>query len=210
MKNTKEKPLSIIPPGTKYGDLPEHQPAPTVPTEIIPPGATDEFDIRASKLEKQIEERYNSDWVDIFKRLAYEITVIGLQIQEACLIVGVDYEKLTLLMQQDPVIERLIKTKDLEYKRGLLKTVNTKAKTDEKLSMELLRARYPNEYNPRKGSAGGPGEGGDDLLGIAIEFIQKSGDSSPLVHEKAGKITVVKRTSEQNADVAQTIRDLLK
>lgn len=203
MKN-KNTPTKIIPPGEKP---PEEKPVPTV---VAPLGITEDFDIRSGKLEKQIEENYNAEWVEIFRQLAYEITVIGLPIQEACLIVGVEYEKLVLLMQRDPLVERLIKTKDLEYKRKLLRTVSEKAKTDEKMSLELLKARYPDEFNPRKGSGGGGPGGGDDLLGVAIEFIQKSGDNSPLVTERSGKITVVKRTADQNADITRRISEILK
>lgn len=170
----------------------------------------DDFDIRAGALESEIAENYDEDWVRIFKRLAYEISVIGLPIKEACLIVGADHEKLAILMQRDPLIGRLIQTKDLEYKRTLLKAVSTKAKTDEKMSQWLLQARYPDEFNPRKGSGGGEPNGDNDLLGIAIEFIQKSGDTSPLVSERSGKITMVKRTGEENKNIMDRISNLLK
>lgn len=176
---------------------------------VIHEQVEDDFDIRAGKLETEISEKYNEEWVTIFKRLAYETAVIGLPLQEACMIVGVDYEKLSILMTSDPLIARLIKTKDLEYKRTLLKTVSTKAKTDEKMSQWLLQARYPDEFNPRKGSAGAGGDG-NDLLGVAIEFIQKSGDSTPLVTERSGKITMVKRTSEENKGMMKRIGELLK
>lgn len=190
---------------------PPKQVAPAVipPTEVVPPNATDDFDIRSTQLGKEIEAKYNAEWVDIFKRLAYEITVIGLQIEEACIIVGVEYEKLVLLMKQDPLIERLIKTKDLEYKRALLKTVSMKAKTDDKQAQWLLQARYPNEFNPRKGSGGGDGDN-SDVLGLAIEFIQKNGDNKPLVTER--RMMVVKKGSGvqgERTDVVQEIKDIL-
>ena len=169
----------------------------------------DDFDIRAGALESEIAEKYNEDWVKIFKRLAYEISVIGLPIKEACMIVGVEHEKLIMLMKSDPLIGRLIQTKDIEYKRTLLKAVSTKAKNDDKMSQWLLQARYPDEFNSRKGNSGGEGSGGDDLLGIAIEFIQKSGDSSPLVTERAGKVTMVKRTADENKGMMERISKLL-
>lgn len=180
---------------------------PSVAQEVEP---ADEFDIRATALESEIQEKYPK-MLDLFRRLAYEITVIGMQIQEACIIVGIEYEKLVAMMQDDPIIERLIRTKDLEYKRRLLKTVSIKAKTDDRLAMGLLQARYPDEFNPRKGAQRGDGEpGSEDLLGLAIEFIQKSGDSTPLVTEKSAKITVVKRTKSENEDIVKRIGDILK
>lgn len=179
--------------------------------EIIPTveEESDYVDIRAANIEKAIEEKYSSEWLLMFQKVVYEITVVGLQLKEACMIAGVDYDNLLILMKKDPLVDQLIKTKDLEYKRKLLKTVNQKAKTDDKVSMELLKARYPDEYNPRKGSGGG-GENGDDLLAVAIEFIQKTGDSTPLVQEKSGKITMVKRTTEENKSITNKIRDILK
>jgi hypothetical protein len=179
-------------------------------TPVIHEQLEDDFDIRAGKLESEIAEKYNEEWVNIFKRLAYETAIVGLPLPEACMIVGVDFEKLSILMKNDPIIERLIKTKNIEYKRSLLKTVSTKAKTDEKMSQWLLQARYPDEFNPRKGSAGAGGGDSSDLLGVAIEFIQKSGDSTPLVTERSGKITMVKRTTEENKEVMNKISKLLK
>ena len=167
--------------------------------EIIVPEA-DHFDIRASKLQEEIEEKYSPEYVDMFKRLAYEISVIGLPLPEACIIVGVDYDKLVMLMNKDPIIERLIKTKDLEYKRSLLKVVGTKAKTDDKMSQWLLQTRYGNEFNPRKGSGNGDNGESDDILGMAIEFIQRGGDNSPIVNERSGKITVVKQQAVGDRD----------
>lgn len=184
--------------------------APGLPAVTEPPEGRDEFEIRAADLETEIEKKYTPAMVDLFRRLAYEITVIGLQIQEACIIVGIEYDKLISMMQQDALIERLIKTKDLEYKRKLLKTVSIRAKTDDRLAMGLLQARYPDEFNPRKGAAPGGGGDNDDFLGLAIEFIQKSGDSTPLVTEKSAKITMVKRTKSENADVVKRIGDILK
>lgn len=169
----------------------------------------DEFNILSRKVELEIEENYSPQMVKAFARLAYEITIVGLQIKEACIIVGVDYEKLVVLMKQDPLIDRLMKTKDIEYKRGLMKKVSEKAKTDDKTAQWLLQARYPDEFNPRKGSGGG-GDDSNDMLGVAIEFIQKSGDNSPLVTEKSGKITMVKRTASENNDMMKRIGDMLK
>jgi len=191
--------------GKKSQALKEVPPAPPIIHEQL----EDDFDIRAGALESQIAEKYPEEWVTIFKRLAYEIAVIGLPLSEACMIVSVDQEKLAILMKNDPLVERLIKTKDLEYKRALLKTVSIKAKNDDKVSQWLLQARYPDEFNPRKGSAGAGGDT-NDLLGVAIEFVQKSGDSSPLVTERSGKITMVKRTTEQNKSVTERIAQLLK
>lgn len=170
-----------------------------------------EVDVMATSLNTELNKKYNEEFVKLLKRVAYEIAIIGLPVNEACMYVGMDFEKLTMLMQTDPLIQRLIQTKDLEYKRGLMKAVSEKAKTDDKMSQWLLERRYPDEFNSRKGTKGGGGENDADLLGIAVEFIQKSGDNAPLVNEKSGKITILKKghSTINNADVFKKIDSLL-
>lgn len=167
-----------------------------------------EVDVLATSLEVELNKKYNIEFIKILKRLAYEIAIVGLPILEACMYVGMDYEKLMVLMESDPLVNRLIQTKDLEYKRGLMLAVSEKAKTDDKMSMWLLERRYPDEFNSRKGS--GKGTGDEDLLGVAVEFIQRSGDNTPLVTEKSGKAFVLKRTSGQHDDVMKKISSILK
>lgn len=168
-----------------------------------------DVDVMATSLEVELNNKYNEDFIKLLKRVAYEIAVVGLPVREACIYVGMDYEKLIVLMKNDPLISRLIETKDLEYKRGLIKNVSERAKTDDKMSLWLLERRYPDEYNSRKGS-GRPGDGDTDLLGVAVEFIQRSGDNTPLVTEKSGKAFVIKRSQSQNNDVMKRIDQLLK
>lgn len=194
------------------GDLAIPAPLPTpsaLPSELAR-DLGDDFDIRGNKMQAEIEARYTPEWVDIFKRLAFEVSVIGLELTEACLICGVDYENLMILVKKDPLIERMIKTKNLEYKRKLLKTVSLKATTDDRLAMSLLQAKYPDEFNPRKGTGQGGGESDEDLLGIAIEFIQKSGDNTPLVTEKTGRMQIIKRSRSNAAEITKKINDILK
>lgn len=165
--------------------------------------------IKAESLEKQLNKRYNEEFVKLLKRLAYEISVVGLPLNEACMYVGIDPEKLKMVMTQDNLVSRLIETKDLEYKRGLLLSVSEKAKNDDRMSQWLLERRYPEEFSTKR--VANPGGSGDaDLLGMAVEFIQKSGDNNPLVSEKTGKITVVKRTSAENRDFMKKIESILK
>lgn len=149
-------------------------------------------DILAPSLQKELEEKYNDEFVRLLSAFAYEIAVVGLSIQEACIFVGIDYEKLALLIESDPLIKRLILTKDIEYKRDLMKVLSEKARTDDKTSTWLLERRFPDEFNPRKGSGKNSGDG-DDLVGLAVKFIQESGDNQPLVTKKSGTAFVIKR-----------------
>lgn len=169
-----------------------------------------DVDIRASSLEKELAEKYNDDFIKLLKRFSYEISVVGLPIQEACVYVGIDHERLAILIETDPLIKRLIMTKDIEYKRDLMKVLSEKAKTDDKISQWLLERRYPDEFNPRKGSGKNSGDS-DDLIGVAVEFIQKSGDNQPLVTEKSGKAFVIKRGNvpDDNREIMNKIGKIL-
>lgn len=166
-----------------------------------------EVDVAAISLEKELNEKYNEDFIKLLKRVSYEISIVGLPIIEACMYVGMDYEKFTALMEKDPLIMRLIQTKELEYKRGLIKVVSEKAKTDEKTSLGLLQARFPDEFNPRKGKP--PGGDSEDMIAVAMEFIQKSGDNTPLVTEKSGKAFIIKHNTSAHADTMKKISDML-
>ena len=167
-------------------------------------------DISTDSLEGALSKKYAEEFIKVLKRLAYEISVVGLPIPEACVYVGVEYDRLVALMQEDPMIERLIKTKDIEYKRNLMIAVSEKARTDDKVGQWLLQSRYPDEFNPKKGASRKTGEGDEDLVGIAMEFIQRSGDNTPLVTERSGKAFVVKRTSSGNASAIAKIDSILK
>jgi len=152
-------------------------------------------DISSNSLESELSRKYTDIFIKTLQRLAYEISVVGLPIPEACVYVGVEYERLRVLMEQDPLIERLIQTKDIEYKRNLMITVSEKAKTDDKVSQWLLQSRYPDEFNPKKGSTR-QGNDQEDLIGIAMEFVRNSGDNVPLVTKKT--LMIQQTTSEIN------------
>jgi hypothetical protein len=183
------------------------RPLPQVVHEDVPDSM--KMSIAATSIQAELSERYNDEFIALLRKLAYEISVVGLPISEACIYVGVDYDRLVSMMSMDPTIERLIKTKEIEYKRNLMVPISEKAKTDEKVSQWLLQGRYPDEFNPRKGSARGGGDG-DDMIAVAMEFIQRSGDNTPLVTEKSGKAFIVKRTQAQNDEVRESINSILK
>ena len=166
------------------------------------------IDIRSRSIESELSERYTPDMVKLFKRLSYELSVIGLPLEDACLIVGLEYDKMTDLIAKDETVARLIKLKDLQYKRGLLSVVSKHAKGDEKTSLWMLERRYPEEFNVKKGQGGGKGDG-DDHLRTAITFIQMGGDNTPLVAKKNGREYLVDRTDNEHKGVMSRIKDIL-
>ena len=160
---------------------------------VQPPSTLDETEQEFASIEEEMLDTFAPKFVKMIKRLVYEVATVGLSEEEACVIVNYDYAKLTELKKKHNIVRRLFDMKNLEYKRGLMKTLSNKARNgDEKLSQWLLESRYPNEFNRRKGGGGGGEGGGDDLLGQAIEFIQKTTATDGLITETAGRSFLVK------------------
>lgn len=178
---------------------------PEAPVPVVP----DETEMEFESVEAQLSEKFSTDFVKILKRLAYEVAVVGLSEKEACLLVNFDYVKLVSLKEENEIVKRLFEMKSLEYKRGLMKTLSERARRgDEKLAQWLLESKFPEEFNRRKGVGGGGGEGGEDLLGAAVEFIQKSTAPDGLVKESSGRAFFVKRTGTEK-EVPMNIHDTL-
>lgn len=168
-----------------------------------------ELDFQSQSIEAELASKYPPNAVKLFKRLAYELSVIGLPLEDACLIIGLDYDKIKILINTDETVGRLIKVKDLEYKRGLLKVVSIKAKTDDKTSSWMLERRYPDEFNPKKGQGGGGDEAGDNYVKQAITFIQVGGDNVPLVARKSGAAREYIVEGENDKSIMKRIKDIL-
>lgn len=160
-----------------------------------------------TSIEKKLSETMSADMIKILKRLAYEISIVGLSEEEACVIVDFDLARLQTLKKNNALVQRLFDMKNLEYKRGLIKTISNKARSgDEKLALWLLESKYPGEFNRRKGS--GPGADDDEsknILGAAIEFIQKQTSSDGLVSEKSGRAFLIKSNNGSNKKVPKEI-----
>jgi len=158
------------------------------------PAIKDDTEIELESIEAQLAENFNEKFIKVLKRLVYEVAVVGLSEKEACVLVNFDYAQLISLKEKNELIRRLFDMKSLEYKRDMMKTLSDKARRgDEKLAQWLLEARYPDEFNRRKGG-GGEG-GGDDLLGAAVEFIQKSTMPNGVIKETNGRAMIVKKSS---------------
>jgi len=168
----------------------------SVKEEVIEQEVASEPEVEIRSLEATIAEKFSAEYVMVFKKLAYEVAVVGLSEEEACVIVNFDYTKLVQMKQEHDEIHRLFELKSLEYKRGLMKTLSTTARNgDDKLAQWLLEAKYPGEFNRRKGTGKGKDDDGEDLLGAAIELIQKSTAPNGLVQESSGRAFLVKGKS---------------
>lgn len=181
-------------------DEPTNLPAPVNPL--------DEFAQAISRVEDEIEAQFPSELVRVLKKIAYEIGVVGLTEAEACMISDYPHEKFIALKQGYPIVARLIEVKDLEYKRNLLKSISARAGTDDKVAMWLLEAKYPTEFNRRKGAGKGDGDDAKDLVGAAIEFVRKTGDAGGLVREESGRAFIIK-TKDGKAASLKSVSEIL-
>jgi hypothetical protein len=173
-------------------------------TETLP-DLQDDFELETKTLENKLTAEFNLQFVKLLKRLAYEIAVVGLSEEEACMLMDYDYVTLQGIKQRSPLIRQLFDRKALEYKRDLIKTMSNKARAgDDKIALWLLESRYPDEFNRKRGKGDGDPE---DMLGAAISFVQKSSSGS-IVTETAGQAFLVAK--KETKDNIPTIEQILK
>lgn len=168
----------------------------------------DEFTKAISRVEDEVEAQFPAELCRVLKKIAYEIGVVGLTEAEACMISDYPHEKFIALKQSYPIIQKLVEVKDLEYKRNLLKSISTRAGTDDKVAMWLLEAKYPAEFNRRKGNGGNGEKDPQDLVGAAIEFVRKSADKNGLVSEESGRAFLFKTKDGQTPRVG-SVKEML-
>ncbi len=150
----------------------------------------DPYDTEIKSIATKLEERLSPELVNILKRICYEVGIVGLSEKDACLLANYSYEKLIELRSREPLVDRLIDMKTLEYERGILKNISEKAKSDDKLGQWMLEIRNPHKYNRKKGAPAGGGKQEEDesLLADAIECVQGDNEST-LVKKESGKGT---------------------
>jgi len=175
---------------------------PTIPAPEEEEDNNNELELEIRSLEEQAKEQLPADLVVALGKISYQISKNGLRIEEACLIANYNLDKFGNFLKTEPLVQRIIDMKELSYKRDLLATLSRRARSgDHKISQWLLETRFPEEF-AKKGAGGG--EPGEDFLGQALDFVQKNGDSNPIVSEKSGKAILIKPKAEQkdlNAEV---------
>ena len=177
--------------------------------EIVPVKKEDDFSRGLFNIQSEIAKIFPEEVVKIIMKIAHEISVIGLSEKEAVLISGYDYSVFQEMKKKHPLVQQLIELKDLQYKRDLLKNLSNKGKnSDDKVAQWLLEARYPNEYNKRKGGGGkGSPEDGGGMIAAAIEFVKKTGDSNGMVGEESGRAFIIK--TKKGQDIIKDIQEVL-
>lgn len=162
--------------------------------------------LASQSLEEQARTKLKPEMIRLIKKIAYYTAKVGLPLNEACLLVDIDYDKFQEEMKLEPLIKKIITMKELEYKKDLLHVLTQKARSgDDKLAQWLLEKKFPDEYGDKKKPQG---NGNEDIIFEAIQFIRRNGDNNPLVSETSGKALIVKKSS-QSKGVYERIGDIL-
>lgn len=182
----------------------EEKPLPPAPTEVEIENQS--LELASLSLEEQAREKLKPEIIRIIKKIAYYTAKVGLPLNEACLLVNVNYEKFKEDMKLEPLIGKIITIKELEYKKDLLHVLTQKARSgDDKLAQWLLEKKFPEEYGDRKKPQG---DNNEDIIFEAIQFIRRNGDNNPLVSETSGKAIVIKKSSSNQTTIHERIDDI--
>ncbi len=159
----------------------------------VPPEQTEaqieshSLELQSNSLEAQAQKELTPQMIKILKKIAYYTSKVGLTLSESCALVDIDHEKFKKDIEMFPIIGKVIKMKELEYKKDLMYTISQKAKSgDDKLAQWLLERRYPDEFGAKKTQP----LGDEDIFFQAFAMIRKSGGNT-LINPEAGRAIVV-------------------
>jgi len=162
------------------------------------------LDLESNSLEEECEKKLTPQQVKVIKKIAYYLSKVGFTLEEACTVNDVEIETLNELMERYGFIRKIIRIKELQFKEALLKTISGKARlNDDKLALWLLERRWPGEFGSRKTSQSGNGD--EDILAEAIDFIQESGSNTPLVEKESG----IPIRDKKGSSLVKKITDIL-
>lgn len=166
----------------------------------------DPIELESKTLEQKCEKKLSKEDFKALKKIAYFLSKVGMTLEEACFLVDIEIEKMEKLMEKYPFIQKIVHIKELQYKKGLLKTISLKAfNGNDKLAQWLLEKRHPAEFGAKKS---GPTSNDEDMLGEAIDYIQKTGSNTPLIDKKKSSKPVNEDGKKSNS-LIKKIEDIL-
>lgn len=148
--------------------------------KAIPPAPKEEeiaFEVTplGSELVKQLSQK---DFA-YMQLISVAIGKDGMTLDEALILNNINADHFKSLMEKAPIIKQVIRLKELEYKRSLMKTLSHRARSgDDDAALTLLEWRYPGEFGKGKKASD---DDSDDVLKEAIDYIQNSGDATPII-----------------------------
>jgi len=195
---------------TKYVKPEKLEPIPVVlpPATIDTPSEEENIiAVERKRLLDELREELEPEFFKKFILLNYYITKVGLVFPEACRVVNLNPVDVSAKAKKNPTLQRLLDVAELQYKTSLIKTISIKAidGKDDKHALWLLERRFPDEFNQKKGSGSNDSDK-SDLLALAFEFVQKTGDKDSLVKETSGRAFLFKKNS--NEDILKSLGKL--
>lgn len=172
-----------------FQDIPEAEilsPSGNSSVSIVPEVTSDAEpmdDTEFDKIYKEELDTLSPEFQKILKKIAFQIVEIGLSVEESCIVCNVDPAWFKKLQAERPIIEKIIKKKEIELKKTLLKPImaGIKSGKDSNRAQWMLENKFSEEYGKKKSG----GDGTEDAFGAAIAYIQKNGDASPIVSMKS-------------------------
>lgn len=175
---------------------------------LLPATLSESEKLEETEFDRRYKEQVNElapEFQKTLKKIAFQISQVGLSIEEACLYNNVDYDWFKNIIATRPIVGIIIKKKEIEYKSSLLKPIMNKVRKDNdpNLSQWLLEKKFPNDFGKR----GSAPQGQDDLKD-AVEYIQRNGDTTTLVR-KESQMAIIVTNSDKNKTLKQQVEDLL-
>jgi len=161
--------------------------------------------LEADSVQDKLEKKLNKNQLEFIIKIAHKVQA-GMDVEESCVLAGVDYKKFKEALLKDKDLARLIELKRLSYKWTLLRALNKKAieKGDDKMALLLLQTAFPDEFGKKKKDK----DGGVDPVKDAIDYISKNGDSSALIDPRNGRGGEPK--DKKDRPVVKSILDIFK
>ena len=158
--------------------------------------------LESTSIKDEAENNLDYKQIKILKRIAYYIGKVGLELDEACMLIGIEPKKFREEMEAFPVIKKVIVVKELEYKKDLMATLSARARSgDDKIAQWLLEMKDPDKFAKNKGG----GDKGADIMATAIAFIQES-SSGGLIKKTSGRALIIQSPGSASAHVSEDER----
>ena len=161
------------------------------------------FNIDLPNIKIALQIKYGIHSFEKIEKVAKEMGMSGISFDEACLIKGIDPNKMQIVVDADSELYNYFEIQRIKYVAMLTRVLSKKAaEGDDKLAQWLLAIKKPEVYNRKKGT--GAGTTNTDELSAQIDDIMGKEDNDSMVKESISGNKVAKSKRKYN------IHDILK
>lgn len=152
-----------------------------------------------ANLTDTLEKRLTPKQCEIVKQMGYSIGVVGVSLNDACLLARLSKDELDGWIEAVPELTTYFRLKQTEYKYSLLKIINAQASEnkDVKIATWLLEKHFAEDYDSsvKKEMEKMKRNGTEDVMAIAVALVRKSNSH-----------TVPVNVEQQETAVAEVIK----